>query len=160
MDNLTVLAFSNEPEAMQMLGTLKGLQAQNLIKIEDAAILTRGPDGKSKIHQLNDMVGAGALGGAFWGFLLGLLFFMPLVGAAIGAGMGALMGKMADLGIDDNFIKQVGAEIQPGQAGVFLLTREAVLDKVADALKPYKFKMIYTSLSKDDEARLRETLGV
>ena len=160
MSTLTVLALQNEQEAEQMMGTIKNLQAQNLIKVDDAAVLTRKPNGNPKIHQAHDLVGAGALGGAFWGMLVGLLFFSPLLGAAVGAGVGALMGKMTDIGIDDNFIKQTGNQIQPGQAGVFLLTRDAVMDRVADALKPYNYKMIYTSLSKEDEMHLRETLDV
>lgn len=161
MSTLTVLAFQNEQEAEQMLGILKNLQARNLIKVEDAALLTRTIDGKPKIRQANDLVGAGALGGAFWGLLMGLLFFIPLIGIAIGTGMGALFGKMADICIDDDFIERVSHEIQPGKAAVFILTREAeVMDKATEALIPYHYTMIHTSFSKEDEAHLRETLGL
>lgn len=160
MSNLTVLAFQNEQEAEQMLGILKSLQARNLIRVEDAALLTRTIDGKPKIRQANDLVGAGTLGGAFWGLLLGALFFIPLIGIAIGAGMGVLFGKMAGICIDDDFIERVSHEIQPGKAAVFILTREAVIDKATEALIPYHYTMIYTSLSKEDEAGLRETLGL
>lgn len=157
---LSVLLFEQEPEAERFLGTLKQLQDQNLIKVDDAATVTRKPDGKPKIRQAHDLVGAGALGGAFWGLLFGLLLFVPLVGAAVGAGMGALFGKMADMGIDDDFIKQVGSQLQPGQAALFLYTHGAVMDKVADAVKSYHCKLIHSSLSKEDEAKLRETLGL
>jgi uncharacterized membrane protein len=160
VSTLSVLAVKNEQEAEQILGTLKTLQQQNFIKVDDAAIVTRKPDGKAKIKQAHDLVGAGALGGAFWGLLLGMLFFVPLLGAAIGAGIGAASGKMADLGISDDFIKQVSSQIQPGQAALFLLTREAVMDRVTDALKQYKFQLLRTSLSKEDEAKLRETLSL
>ncbi|HEY4389348.1 MAG TPA: DUF1269 domain-containing protein, partial [Ktedonobacteraceae bacterium] len=99
------------------------------------------------------------LGGAFWGLLVGLLFFVPLLGAAVGAGVGALSGKIADLGIDDDFIKQVGNSIQPGESALFLLTHDAVADKVLPELEHYHFQVIQTSLSTQDEATLRDTLG-
>jgi uncharacterized membrane protein len=159
MSNLFVLKLENEETAKQVLGTLKQLQNQNLIKVDDAAILTRNPDGKAKIQQAHDLVGAGALGGAFWGMLIGFLFFAPFLGAAIGAGVGAFAGKFNDYGINDDFIKQVGEAIQPGDAGLFLLTQGGVVDKVLPELKSYKFQLIQTSLSKEDEAKLREALG-
>jgi uncharacterized membrane protein len=160
MSNLSVLAFQNETDANKVLEELKKLQDQNLIKVEDAAIVTRDHDGKPKIKQAHNLVGAGALGGAFWGLLLGLLFFVPFIGMAVGAGIGAMSGKMADLGINDDFIKQVGSQIQPDQSALFLLTQEAVVDKVVPALKQYKFQVLHTSLSKEDESKLRETLGM
>lgn len=160
MSTLSVVLFEQEPEAERFLGTLKGLQEQHLIQVDDAAIVTRKPNGNPQIRQAHDLVGAGALGGAFWGLLFGLLFFIPLIGAAVGAGMGALMGKMGDMGIDDDFMKQVSSQLQPGQAALFLYTHGAVMDKVADAVRPYHCKLIHTSLSKENEAKLRESLGL
>ncbi len=110
-------------------------------------------------RQANDLVGAGALGGAFWGMLIGLLFLSPLLGAAIGAGMGAIAGKFTDIGIDDTFIKQVSSAIHPGESALFVLTRQEVVDKVVPALKPYQFEIIQTSLSQEAEERLHEMLG-
>jgi uncharacterized membrane protein len=159
MSNMFVLKVADESVAEQMLGTLKRLQDQRLIKVEDAAIVTRRGDGKPKIRQANDLVGAGALGGAFWGLLIGLLFFVPIFGAAIGAGAGALMGKFSDLGINDDFVKQVGNSINPGESALFLLVRDTVVDKVLPQLKQFQFQVIQTSLSHEDEQRLRETLG-
>jgi len=159
MDKLFVLKFADETTAQQVVGTLKNLQDRRLIKVDDAAIVTLRPDGKPKIQQMHNLVGAGALGGAFWGMLIGLLFFMPLLGAAVGAASGALAGKMRDIGIDDNFIKQVGSSIQPGESALFLLVSEAMADKVMPELKQYKFQLIQTSLSKEDEEKLHEMLG-
>src|SRR6266487_3752646 len=144
MSQLFVLKFADEATPQQVVSTLKNLQDQQLIKVEDAAIVTRRPDGKVKVKQSQDLVGAGALGGAFWGMLIGLLFFAPFLGAAIGAGAGALAGKFSDIGIDDNFIKQVGSSIQPGESALFLLVRDAVADKVIPQLRQYKFQLIQT----------------
>src|SRR6266581_9542660 len=109
---LTVLKFPTAQGAETMLNTLENLQKQQLIQIEDGAIVT-WPEGakKPKTKQLTSMTGAGALGGAFWGFLFGLLFFVPFFGLAVGAAMGAFMGHFANYGIDKGFIDQVQSKI-------------------------------------------------
>ena len=135
------------------------LQKQQLITVEDAAIMWRDTDGKPKLAQLNDMTGAGALGGAFWGMLFGLLFFIPLLGLAVGAAMGAIAGIMSDVGIDDKFIKQVGESITPGTSALFLLTSHAVLDKVLEQTKDLKYEVLQSNLSQDDEDQLRAAIG-
>jgi uncharacterized membrane protein len=159
MSNLVVLKCQNETTGENILNTLRELQKQRLITVEDAALVTLKANGKPKIRQANDLVGAGALGGAFWGMLIGLLFLSPFLGAAIGAGMGAIAGKFSDIGIDDNFIKQVGSAIHPGESALFVLTRNEVMDKVAPALKQYQFEIIQTSLSQENEDKLHEMLG-
>jgi uncharacterized membrane protein len=150
--SLTALKFDDPNGANTMLSTLQGLQAQQLIRVQDAAIVT-WPDGakKPKTQQLTNLAGAGALGGAFWGMLFGLLFFVPFLGLAVGATIGALTGKFADVGIDDNFINQVKAKVTPGTSALFLLTSDAVVDRIADAVKGQKFEMIASNLSKEQE---------
>jgi uncharacterized membrane protein len=156
---LAVVKFENESGADAMREELGKLQKEELIKIEDAAVVVRRVDGKVKVQQATSLVGVGALGGAFWGMLIGLLFFAPWLGLAVGAGAGALAGKFADVGIDDSFIKQVGNSIQPGQSALFVLVREATTERVLEALKPYGGEIIYTNLSPEDEARLKAAFG-
>src|SRR5579862_9882972 len=122
MSNLFVLKVDDISVAEQMEMTLKRLQSQQLIQVDDAAIVTLDMQGKPKIRQSKDLVGAGALGGAFWGMLIGLLFFVPILGMLTGAAAGAIAGKFADMGIDGNFMKQVGNSLQPGQSALFLVT--------------------------------------
>jgi len=143
-----------------MLSTLENLQKQQLIQIEDGAIIT-WPAGarKPKTEQLRSMAGAGALGGAFWGMLFGLLFFVPFFGLAVGAAVGALAGHFARYGIDESFIDQVRAKITPGTSALFLLTSGAVVDKVAAAVKGQQFELIQSNLSKEQEDQLREAFG-
>ena len=134
---------------------LAGVPVIEVKQPKDAAWVKRDEDGKPKVKQAVNLVGKGALGGAFWGMLIGLLFLAPWLGAAIGAASGALGGKVADFGIDDDFIKTVGNRIQPGTSALFLLTRDAVVDKVVDALKGYDFEIIHTNLPTEQEAELR-----
>jgi len=159
MSDLIVLSFDNEANAFQMRDKLVNMQKQQVISLADAAIVIRDKNGKPKVKQLHSLVGAGALGGAFWGMLIGLLFFAPWMGMAIGALSGALGGKLSDIGVDDNFIKEVGATIEPGHAALFLLVTKVTADKVLPELSDYNAKVLQTSLSNEDEAKLREAFG-
>ena len=118
-------------------------------------------EGKKKpaTRQLHDLVGSGALGGMFWGLLFGLIFFVPLLGAAIGAAFGALSGSLADVGIDDTFIKRVRDEITPGTSALFVLTSDAVQDRVREAFAGQDFELLFTNLSKEQEDNLRKAFG-
>ena len=156
MSDLIVLAFDSEDGALQLRDKLLSLQKQMLIQLEDAAVVVRRQDGKVKVKQLHSLVGAGALGGAFWGMLIGLIFWMPWLGLAIGAASGAMGGKFSDIGVDDKFIKEVGNTINPGNSALFLLVVSATGDKVLDQLQGVKAKVLQTSLSKEAEAKLRE----
>ena len=155
MATLTVLKFSTPEGANQMLDKIKSLQKMELIKIQDAAIVTwpHGKD-KPKTKQLVDMAGMGAMQGAFWGMLFGLIFFIPFFGLAVGAAMGALSGKMADYGISDEFIKTTREKVTEGTSALFLMTSDAVQDKVAAELKGYKFELIASNLTKEQEEQL------
>ena len=162
MATLVVFEFPTAEGADTMLNTLEGLQKQQLIQIQDGAVVS-WPAGasKPKTNQLSKGIatGAGAMGGAFWGFLFGLLFFIPFFGLAVGAAMGALMGHFANYGIDQNFIDQVRAKVTPGTSALFLLSSGTVTDKVADAVKGQQFEIIQTNLSKEQEDKLRADFG-
>lgn len=156
MATLTALKFPTADGARDVLNTLESLQQQQLITIHDAAIVRWPADKqKPKTEQLHSMAGAGAMSGAFWGMLFGLLFFVPLLGAAVGAAMGGLSGSLVDVGIDDEFIKQVRDQVKPSTSALFLLTSDAVTDRVADALRGTDMELITTNLSKEDEDALR-----
>lgn len=159
MATLVVLTFKNETGAEQMRDKLAELQKRQLISLSDAAVVVRRQDGKVKVKQAVSLVGAGALGGAFWGMLIGLLFFAPWLGLAVGAVGGALGGALTDTGVDDKFIKEVGAKIEPGHSALFLLVENWTEDKVMDEIKDFGAEVLQTSLSKEDEAKLKEAFG-
>jgi len=159
MSDLFVFAFDTETGAAEMRDALAGLQKEHLISLEDAAVVVRRQDGKVKVKQAVSLVGAGAWGGAFWGMLIGLLFWAPWLGLAIGAVTGAVAGKFTDVGVDDKFIKEVAETIEPGHSALFLLVRDATPDKVLDRLQGFSPKVLQTSLSEDDEAKLRDAFS-
>ena len=156
MATITVLKFDNAEGASEALDTVQSLTKQHLITLHDAAVVT-WPEGKKqpKTKQLANLAGMGALDGAFWGMLFGLIFFVPFFGMAVGAAMGALSGKFADYGIDDDFIKSVQNQVTESTSALFLMTSDAVMDKVADAFKGVKFELIASNLSKEQEDELR-----
>ena len=160
MATLTVWKFSTALGAEQAEHTLEQLAKQELIKVQDAAIVSF-PVGakKPKTRQLHNLTGAGAMGGSFWGLLFGLIFFVPLLGMAVGAGLGALSGSMTDVGIDDDFIRSVRDEITPGTSALFLMSSDAVMDKVLDAFAGQSMELVRTNLNDQQEAALREVFG-
>ncbi|MCE3550612.1 DUF1269 domain-containing protein [Pseudonocardia sp. RS11V-5] len=157
MTTLTVWKFDEPGGARSALDLVERLQKQELLTLEDAAVVTWPENRKKpKTEQLHSMSGAGALGGSFWGLLFGLLFFVPLLGMAVGAAMGALAGSMSDVGIDDRFIKEVREKVTPGTSALFLMTSRVVQDKVLDEFRGTNAELISTNLSNEQEQKLRE----
>ena len=159
MSSLVVLAFETMDGAEQVRDKLYDLQKRELIKLEDAAVVVRNEKGRAKVKQAHSLVGAGALGGAFWGMLIGLLFLAPWLGLIAGAASGALAGKLGDIGIDDSFIKEVSDAIEPGNSALFLLVQEAQMERIVDEMSEFEFEIIETNLSPEDETQLRETFA-
>jgi uncharacterized membrane protein len=162
MTTLTAIKFNSPDGADQMINLLGDLQRQKLITIHDGAIVAwqQGKKGP-KTRQLHNLAGIGALDGAFWGMLFGLIFFIPLLGMAIGAAMGALTGAFADVGIDDNFIKQVRSNVTEGTSALFLMTSNVVTDRVVEAVreKGLQPELIASNLSNEQESTLRNAFA-
>ncbi len=157
MATLTVFKFPTPEGAEQTLSKLEDLQKRQLITILDAAIVTWPADKKKpRTRQLYNLAGAGALTGAFWGMLFGLIFLMPFMGALIGAAAGAISGSFADVGIDDNFIKEVREKVVPGTSALFLMSANAVVDRIRSELGVLDAELIASNLSAEEEAKLRE----
>jgi uncharacterized membrane protein len=162
MSNLVAIVFDDDVTAFEMRAALAKMQKEYLIEIEDAVVVTRDLKGRTKLHQAVSLTTAGAVGGGFWGMLIGLIFLNPLLGAVVGAGAGALSARLNDLGLNDKMMKDIGQSFQPGSSGLFVLVRKATVDKVLAGLKDFagRGKVFQTSLNKDDEATLREALEV
>jgi uncharacterized membrane protein len=160
MAAVTVLKFPTADGAEHALKLVQDLQQAHLINVHDAAIVC-WPVGKKspRTRQAANLVAAGALGGMFWGFLFGLIFLVPLFGMAVGAAFGALGGAMRDYGIDDDFVKRVRSQVTEGTSALFLMTSEAVLDRVAEVMSHVQFEIIATNLSREQEQKLREAFG-
>jgi uncharacterized membrane protein len=160
MSNLVAMVYEDETTAFAVRAELLKMQKEFLIELEDSVVVTRNKSGKLKLDQAVNLTAAGAIGGGFWGMLIGLIFLNPLVGAAVGATAGAVSGKFTDVGISDKTMKELSAALHPGTSALFVLVRRATLDKVLKGLEPFagKGKLLQTSLNKDQEESLREAL--
>jgi uncharacterized membrane protein len=160
MSDLVAVIFDDPSNAFQMRATLVKMQTQYLIELEDAVVVSKGEDGKVKLHQAVNLTAVGAFGGGFWGMLIGTLFFMPFIGAAVGAGTGALSGKLTDAGISDEFMRELGNSFKPNTAALFILIRKLTADKVFAGLGQFKgkAKVLQTSLTHDTEEKFRQVL--
>lgn len=160
MSDLLVIAYDDEASAFELRAELVRMQQEYLLQLEDAVVVTR-PDGNVQLHQAVNLTATGAIGGGMWGTLIGLIFLNPLVGAAVGAASGALAGRLTDIGINDDFIREVGNSVAPGGSAVFLLVRKMTTDRVLQRLEDFgpRGRILRTSLSEADEERLREAIG-
>jgi uncharacterized membrane protein len=159
LSDLLVIEFPSEEKAESVREMLLAMQKEYLIELGDAVITVKEVSGRVKLNQLLQQVAQGAVSGVLWGSLIGLLFMMPLAGAAIGAASGALGGKLADLGINDDFMRQVARTLQSGNAALFLLIRKMTTDKVLAALRGAGGTVMRSSFDETKEEALREALG-
>ena len=161
MSHLVVVGLPTVAEAEEVRYELAGLQQQHLISLEDAVVVERDKQGHVHLHQAVNLTTAGAISGGFWGSLIGLIVLNPLLGAAVGAGVGAASGGLADMGISDNFMRELGHTLPEDSAALCLLVREVTLDRVLEKLESHvpHTELLHTSLSHTDEQKLRHALG-
>jgi uncharacterized membrane protein len=158
MADLVAISYEDEATAEQARKRVLELQKEYLISLEDIVVVVKDSDGKIKLNQMFNATAAGAASGSFWGFLVGLVFMMPIAGVLIGAAAGALGGKLSDYGINDEFMKGVSESIKPGNAALFLLIKKMTADKVVAGLQQFGGTVLRTSLDQSKEKELREAL--
>ena len=159
MSNLIAIAYPDLETARSVSAELCQLTKEQAIVLDDIVVIERKPDGKVKLHQAVSTAGAGAAGGALWGGLSGLIFHAPLLGMAVGAAAGGAAGKVTDVGVDDKFMKELGANLKEGGAAVVVLVRQSTPDKVLPRITQYGGEVIQSSLDDETEARLQAALG-
>lgn len=159
MSDLIVIGYDDEFKAEEMRVKLRKLQRDYLIDIEDAVVAVKNADGKIKLNQSFNLPAMGAFEGGFWGLLIGILFFSPLLGFAAGASAGAISGALADIGIDDKFMKDLSSTLKPGSSALFVLVRKVTADKVMEEIEGSGGTVLKTSLTHEKEEKLREALS-
>lgn len=158
MSDLVVIGFDNEFKADALRLELVALQRESVIGLEDAVVAVKKPDGTVTLKQSYSLPTAGAVGGGFWGLLIGTLFLNPLLGAVAGAAAGAAAGALADIGIDDDFMRELAAALEPGRSALFILVPTAMPDTLLEVLRGAGGTVLKTSLSHTDATRLQAAL--
>jgi len=159
MSDLVVIVYPSEAKAEEVRQRLLKLQKEYLITINDAVIAVKTETGAVKLNQLVNTTAVGAASGSFWGLLVGVLFLNPIIGVALGAASGALGGALTDFGINDAFMKDLAASIQPGNAALFVLIKNMTADKVLKEIKDAGGVVLKTSLDESKEQILRDALA-
>ena len=157
--NIVVLRFEGKSQAENMLSIFDDMQDKGIVTLEDAVIASRGPGDNIEIEQSQSVTGKYTLRGSGIGLLAGLLLGGPIGGLVGGTVVGAVAGALKDVGIDDKFIRQTSEMLMPGTSALFLMGRADNPDKFLDELKPFKALVATTSLSAEQETRLRRTLA-
>ena len=166
MSDLIAIVYPDEAQAEEMRQKLLNLQEEYLVDLEDAVIAGKTQQGQVKLNQLISPTKIGILQGSLWGLIIGAIFLMPVMGpgvgalsgAALGAASGALGGALSDLGISDDFMKKLAANLEPRHAALFLLVRKMTADKVLEAIKGTGGNVLRTSLDHSKEQALREAV--
>ena len=159
MSDLVAIVYPSEAKAEEVRQRLFDLRKQYLIEFSDAVIAVKADAGPVKLNQLVNMTAAGAASGSFWGLLIGVLFLNPLIGVALGAASGALSGALTDYGINDAFMKELAANLKPGDAALFVLIQNMTADKVLKEIQGAGGTVLKTSLDDAKESALREALA-
>lgn len=159
MRKLIVVTYDTEFKAEEVRLAFLKMQKSYLVSLEDAVVVEKTQNGKIKLHQMYNLTAGGAVGGGFWGVLIGLIFLNPLLGLVVGAGAGAVAGALSDVGINDNFMKQLAENLTPGTSALFVLVDSELTDKVLDALRGTGGMVLQSSLSHEDEAKLQAVLA-
>jgi uncharacterized membrane protein len=153
-----VLKYHAPDTAAAVRATIHDLSKQGLVKLDDAAMVSRGEDGKLDVHNEIDR---GVKWGALIGGGIGLLvagIFAPLAGVAVGALAGAGIGATTDMGLSKNYVKEVGEGLEPGQSALFMIVREGNADAVLAGLRQHPGEVLQTSLPPGLDASLRASV--
>lgn len=155
MSDLIVIGYDSWADAEDARQSLMQMKKEYLVELSDAVVAEVDQQGTIRLNQMVNLWSAGAVGGSFWGLLVGLLFIHPLLGVVAGASAGALTGALTDFGIDDRFIKDVSRLLKPGQAALFVMTENAPTDRVIEQLARHGGEVIRTNLDLEQEDRVR-----
>jgi uncharacterized membrane protein len=158
MSELVVIGFDNQSMAEEVRQALFRMQKADLVDLEDAVVAVKTKDGQVKLHPMSNVTADRAISGGFWGTLIGTLFLSPLLGAAVGAAAGAISGALTDVGINDDFIRDLAATLKPGCSALFVLVRKATPDKVLAELRGAGGKVLKTSLAHEKAEKLQAAL--
>lgn len=158
MSELIAIVYPTEERAREVINRLREMEDARLVLIEDACYVTKDERGRLELHQTVDTSARSAIGGAFWGTVVGFVLWNPLLGMAAGAATGAIAGWLTDIGISDDFMRSFTRELEPGRAALFVLVQRAAVDQFIAELASYGGHILHSSLATDVELRLRAAL--
>jgi uncharacterized membrane protein len=153
MANLFVIGFDEPHKAEELCLRLQELQGKYVIDLREMVVALKDEKGKVKLNYKGSLLTANSPAfPGFCGSLTALIFLNATTGAA--------GSELAAVGITPRFMKELAGTLVPGGSALFALTglpspdRESVLKE----LSGFGGKILTTSLSHSDEARLQAAL--
>ena len=158
MSHILVITFEDENQAPSALKSLRDLEHENLLNLQDAAVIVKDAEGKVDIKNMVESgVKVGAISGGALGLAIGSIMF-PVVGTVIGAAAGALVGRSLDNGLDKKFVNDVKESLNPGSSAILFIVNHENIGILISALEPYKGKIYQSSFDSDAEEEVRKAL--
>ncbi|MFP3713478.1 DUF1269 domain-containing protein [Puerhibacterium sp. TATVAM-FAB25] len=177
MSTLTVWKFDSPDGAGVAMRRVADAQAEGLLVVDDAAWVS-WPHGGEPRAPGPEPGGVGGLSRRFWTWLFAALFLLPVPAAAVdvglgagpGAGFGAELGaeitaevvaglgapvSLAELGIDDAFVREVRDSVVAGTSALFVVSHDAVVHRLSEPFTGTHAGLVQTHFSRAEEARLR-----
>jgi uncharacterized membrane protein len=160
MTTFTVWKFDSPDGADRAALTLKGAASEGLVKVLDHAVVS-WPVGTSQpsTNQGHEETWRGSGWGAFWGLLLGSLFFVPVVGGVAGAAIGAISKATADVGITKEQLETIRTEVTEGTSALFIVTEHGNVDRLGERFHGMQSTLVATNLTNAERDVLLETFG-
>jgi uncharacterized membrane protein len=160
MTAFTVWKFDNPGGAQQASDILREAQREGLVKVIDHAVVSwpQGAD-RPDTDVGHDDKKRGTAWGGFLGVLIGMLFFIPVIGGLAGAAIGATVKAMNGTGIGKEELETIRAEVTPGTSALFVVTEEANLDRLGERLHGMNWRLVSTNLTDAERQVLVETFG-
>ena len=161
MSELIAVAFGDSHKAGEVRLEIMNLEDEDLADLEEAVVLVVDSDGEIHFQHSEHFTVPAALGGGFAGVLAGLILINPIIaaiGGITGAALGAVLGALKEVGIKEDFMKDLSMGLRPGSSALFVVVHKGRPEKIIEALRPYKGKILQTSLSHQDEAKLKAAL--
>jgi uncharacterized membrane protein len=156
---LVVMAFDNESTADEVQLAMRKLERSYLVDLKDSVVIIKHLNGEIALKQTYHLTRAGAVAGGVLGTLVGALFMNPGLGLVAGAAAGAVTGALGDIGINDEFLQEVGDSLRNASSALAILVRRADPEKVLAELGKFEGTVVQTTLSHADEERLRDALA-
>jgi uncharacterized membrane protein len=158
MSDLIVIGYDDPDNARQAYEQVQRLQQDFVVDLRGLAIVDVDANGKTHVDTPQRIIGTSAAGGALFGLLLGLLFFVPGM-VLLGGAIGALIGRLNKSGINAEFRNRVEHLLEPGHSAVVMMASKITEDRFANAMRPFGGVILKTSLSESDEQELAEELA-
>ena len=160
LGRLFVLAFPDESTAFALRETLWKMEEENIVDVGDMVVVTRDRRGRVRLHQSLQLAALGSTLGSLGGMVFGMMLLNPLFGSIAGAAVGAAAASLADIGIDDAFMKELGETLTPGTSALFVTVRKTKPELILERLEGFagSCKILQCDLPAEREALFRRLL--